>query len=143
MGAYSIGSEMPTVLSASAQTVRRSLLHRKREDAIGRRSAIQPPASDNLKHLAASQSADRSACRLSIHPPSPSQVVERRPGGAVSLCVTIKREPNRQLGPAQVSHAGIDEGVEKLEAQPRSSLACRPPGGRRRAGAQLSTSPSS
>jgi hypothetical protein len=80
----------------------------KRKDAVSRRPAIQSPSPDDLKHLAASQSADRSGCCLTIHSPTPSQVVERRSGDTVSLGVAVENHPHRQLSAAQVSHAGID-----------------------------------
>jgi hypothetical protein len=117
--------------------------HYSIENALARRAVPQDTSPKHLKHLLASKSADRSACRLPIHPPSPSKFVERSSGGPVSLRVTVKNEPDRQLGPAQVGHAGIDEGVQKLEAKPGRSLAGLPPGGRRLAGAQFSISPSS
>jgi hypothetical protein len=71
-----------------------------------------------LKHFAASQSADRSARRLSVHPPSPSQVVERSSGVPVSLRVAVENEPDRQLAAAQIRHADVNKGVEKFEAKP-------------------------
>jgi hypothetical protein len=55
---------------------------------------------------------------LSIHAASPSQVVERCSGGPVPFGIAVEREPNRQLGPTQIGHAGIDEGVERLEPKP-------------------------
>jgi len=73
---------------------------------------VQSSAPDNLEHVAAGESADRSACRLSIDPPSPSQVVERSADGSISFRVAEEDEPDRRLGPAQVDHAGIDEGVQ-------------------------------
>jgi hypothetical protein len=119
IGAYSIGSKMPTVRRRRPVQSKRSL-HWEREDAIGRRTAIQPPASDNLKHLAASQSADRSVCRLSIHAPSPSQVVERRPGGAVSLGVAIEDEPDRQLGSGRPCRNRRRRSEARSEAEKRA-----------------------
>ena len=94
-----------------------SSLHRIRKDTVSRGSAVQAPSPDNLKHLAASQSADRPACRLTIHSPSPSQVVERRSGDSIPLRVAVENEPDRQLGPAQVGHAGIDEGVQTSRSE--------------------------
>ena len=129
-GAYSAGSKMPTVLWAPAPTVGCSLFHRKREDPVIRWALIQAPPSKHLEHLAAGELADRSGCRLPIHARSPGDVVERSVGGPARLRVAIENEPERQLGPAQVGHAGIDECVKKLEAKPGSSLRGLPPGGR-------------
>jgi hypothetical protein len=64
-----------------------------------------------LKHFPASQSADRSTYSLSVHPPSPSEVVERSSGGPVSFRVAVEDEPDHRLAAAQVSHIYIDESV--------------------------------
>ena len=77
----------------------------------------------------ASRPTARLAVWRSIPPPS-SNITERSAGGPVALIVAVQREPDRQLTPAQVGHAGIDEGVEKLEAKPGNPLRSLPPGGR-------------
>src|SRR5271157_2073248 len=105
-------------------------IHRKWKNAVARRAVLQATSPKHLEHLAASQSADRSACRLAIHSAPSSDVAERSAGGPVSLRIAVEREPDRQLAPAQPGHAGIDEGIEKLEAKPGSSLRGLPPGGR-------------
>jgi hypothetical protein len=91
---------------------------------------IQPPTSEHSKHPAASESADRSGCGLTIYSQSPSEVVERRSGRPVALCVSIENEPHDKLGPIQLGHAGIDEGVERFDPKPRLTLRCLPPGDR-------------
>ena len=103
----------------NADTTRISITPSETERRDKSKVRNSTPRAEGLKHLATSQSADRSACRLSIHSPSPSQVVERRSGSPFSLRVAVEDEPDRQLGPAQVGHAGIDEGVQHLEAKPR------------------------
>src|SRR5271157_4188687 len=105
-------------------------IHRKWKNAVARRAVLQATSPKHLEHLAASQSADRSACRLAIHSAPASDVAKRSAGGPVSLRIPVQREPDRQLAPAQVGHAGIDKGVEKLEAKPRNPLRGLPPGGR-------------
>ena len=106
------------------------LLHRKRKNAVARRAVLQASSPKHLEHLPVSQSADRSGCRLAIDAGPAGDVAKRGSGGPAWLCVTVQDEPERQLGPAQVGHAGIDEGVEKLEAKPGNPLRSLPPGGR-------------
>src|SRR5208337_3441502 len=118
------------LLAAGSYEVKYTSLHREREVAVLRRALIQAPSPQHLEHSAAGQSADRSAWRLAIHSAPPSDVAERSAGGPVALCVAVQREPDRQLAPAQLGHAGIDEGVEKLEAKPGNPLRSLPTGGR-------------
>src|SRR5690242_9068528 len=98
-----------------------------REDAVNGRSPVQTARPDHLEHLPAYEPADRPACGLSVDAGPASQVGERRSGGAVPPRVAVEGEPDRQLAPAQADHAGIDEGVQDLEAKFRATLRGLPP----------------